>query len=102
MTEHAKYANLPWIQLNYLEELPRYDPSLISRKRLRGHSAELEFDAPFGMLLFLYAVVDAFLRKGMSWDVMEIDRGKKGSYLLRLTVSEQKCKNKMGFRFKVC
>ncbi len=102
MTEHAKYTLLPWIQVNYLEELPRYDPDLISRKRLRGHSAELVFDAPFGLLLFLYAAVDAFLKKGMSWDVMEIDRGKKGSYLLRLTVSDEKTHNKMGFRFKNC
>ena len=89
----------PWIKKEYLEKLPRYEPSLYKEREVKAHEVLLYFRTPFNLVLFMNLMVNAFVFNGMSWNSIEIQLMPGQRFLMRLRVNGKPESNKMEIKF---
>ena len=84
--KETKERNVPWIQYEYLEQLPHFDPAIYIIREISANEVKLEFRSPYLLHIFLYQVMLAWIAHGRAWNNLVVTRW-KGKYFVNLQVN---------------
>ena len=74
-----------WIQYEYLEQLPHFDPAIYIIREISANKVKLEFHSAYLLHIFLYQVMLMWIAHGRAWNSLVVTR-RKDKYFVSLQV----------------
>ena len=92
--------SIPWIKYAYLKQMPSYDDALWIERKMTDTEAWLEFRSAFTLLIFLYHVMQYWLKRGRAWNSLSVMRkpGRDDIYIVKLEVLKDPNANRLMVR----